>query len=271
MDKILERLGLYDLFVNFISGIAMATVIQLLAYRVFCMRHMCRAFYRMEVWQILIMCYFLGVIFQELSNFIETALYRWTKKFDNTDIRNGWLLYFIPSIDRVLLEKGDGYRKKKLKRDLSDWELKRLSNIVKDEILKSDADKTDKPKEDIIIDNYNEVVYHYCKSIALSQDNSRIAHDQSHASMARSLSLFSLFVFFLSGVFALHGWIKSVPLFVITMIVSLCLSALFARRNKRFSELRHVNIFRTVIYADIQEKVIKTKESEKSNETVKQQ
>ncbi len=237
MDKILERLGIYDLFVNFISGIAMASIFQLLITNVLNLGKWYKSFDGFEIWQALILCYFIGVIFQELSNFLERTLYRWTKPFARKPPRFGFLLMIVPSIDRILLHKSEKHGKKKLKRDLSDWEINKLLSILPQEITNSDAD------------NKNEVIYQYCKNNVLANDKSRYAHDQSHASMARSLSLYSFGVFLFSSICGLMGKAQNYPALVGSIIVSLVLFVLFMSRNKRFSEMRYVNVFRSYIYS----------------------
>ncbi len=237
MDKILERLGIYDLFVNFISGIAMVSVFQLLATYVWNFGKWYESFNALAIWQTLILCYFIGVIFQETSNLIERSLYRLTKSFAQRAPRFGFVLAIVPSIDRILLHKSEKHRKNKLKRDLSDWEINKLLSSLPQEIATSDAD------------NKNEIIYQYCKNNVLMNDKSRFAHDQSHASMARSLSLYSFAVVLVSSICGLTGKIVSADALVLTLIVSLLLFALFISRNKRFSEMRYVNVFRSYIYS----------------------
>ncbi len=237
MDKILERLGIYDLFVNFISGIAMASIFQLLITNVWNLGKWYKSFDGFEIWQALILCYFIGVIFQEMSNFLERTLYRWTKSFARKPPRFGFLLTIVPSIDRILLHKSEKHGKKKLKRDLSNWEIDKLLSVLPQEITSSDAD------------NKNEVIYQYCKNNVLTNDKSRYAHDQSHASMARSLSLYSFGVFIVSSICGLTGKAQNCSALVGSIIVSLILFVLFMSRNKRFSEMRYVNVFRSYIYS----------------------
>lgn len=245
MEKILDKFGIYDLFVNFITGIIMLWVFgylqkNLYHFSVFEFENT----EQIDIWVMLLLSYFVGIVFQETSNFIETVLYRMTYSLEKGKIQRPFLLCLIPSIDRVLMTNDEinQYKKpiryllrKKLKRDLDDLEIQTLRDDVAKNINK-DAKQ------------YNEALYNFCKEEALRKNKgSRLTNDQSHASMARSLALYS-FVILVTSILALicNDGINIKYVFIIAASAISCL--LFCRRNKRFTEMRYVSIFRACLY-----------------------
>ncbi len=252
MDKVLDKLGIYDLFVNLIAGIAMLSIFGFLSSNLYgwCIVDL---LCELDVWFVLVLAYFTGIIFQELSNFFETMLYRLERKCSkNRCLRFTVVLWFIPSLDRVLMKSCElknhcgknflsfAMLKKKRKRDLDDTEIDAIMELASSGLSR----KVDSSN----VDN----IYHYCKSIVAKNGSSgRLANDQSHASMARSLSLFSVIVFLITLIQDALGKIAgNNNLLSITLIASAILTVLFLRRNKRFSEMRYVNTFRMCIYND---------------------
>ena len=105
MDKILDKLGVYDLFVNFITGLTMLCIFGYLQNTMLHFEQLqfldkCK---NVPIWVILLFSYFVGIVFQETSNFFETMLYRATYDFENKKFKKYVFLLLVPSIDRVLL------------------------------------------------------------------------------------------------------------------------------------------------------------------------
>ncbi len=248
MDKVLDKLGIYDLFVNLIAGIAMISAFCFLCANLYGWS-ITESLRELDIWVALILAYFTGIVFQELSNFFETTLYRIERRFSNNKrFRFTFILLFIPSLDRVLMKGSDiknhcgnnslsfALLKKKRKRDLDDTEIDAINEQVSAELPKGVESNVDN-------------IYHYCRAFVAKNGNAeRLANDQSHASMARSLSLYSSMIFSLTLVMYAFGKIAYNDLFVITLIASALLTVLFLRRNKRFSEIRYVNTFRMYLY-----------------------
>ena len=246
MEKILDKLGIYDLFVNFITGVTMLWTFGYLQTNLFKISWLQFAdTEQLKIWVLLLLSYFIGIIFQETSNFIETSLYRLTYNVKKRKIRCKMLLLVVPSVDRILMttEEINRYKqpmsfmlRKKLKRDLDDTEINKLKSEFGQDLDKSAA-------------QYNELLYHKCRAKAIRTNHSRLTNDQSHASMARSLALYSLIVLVISALALIFNRgeinIGASVLVIITSIVSMLL---FARRNKRFSEMRYVSVFRACLY-----------------------
>ncbi len=248
MDKVLDKLGIYDLFVNLIAGIAMLSVFCFLSSNLYGW-NITESLRELDVWVVLVLAYFTGIVFQELSNFFETTLYRIERRFSkNKRFRFTFILWFIPSLDRMLMKESDikiycgnnslsfALLKKKRKRDLDDTEIDAINEQVSAELPKG-------------VESNMDNVYHYCRAYVAKNGNAgRLANDQSHASMARSLSLFNFMIFSLTLLVYAFRKIAYNDLFIITLIVSALLTLLFLRRNKRFSEIRYVNTFRMYLY-----------------------
>lgn len=248
INTILEKLGIYDLFVNLITGIFITATFQYLATNIYCLQNYFSPLPQLDFGSFtavvsLILCYFIGIVFQETSNFLELALYRVTRKPGTGHSVRTFLYWFIPSIDRLLMKTNHDQPsqnllkcniQKKPKRDLSDWEIDQLQRSIP-KYMKSNTD------------NFNEVLYHFCREKAHKKGKgTRLAGDQSHASMARSLALYSLLVFFATLISLVCGILKLRPSFSL-LSLSAFLFFLFLRRNKRFSEMRYVNTLRACI------------------------
>jgi len=246
MDKILDKFGIYDLFVNFITGMMIFGFFGYLQVNLFKISWFnIVKVDQMETWLFLLASYFTGVIFHEISNFIETVLYRVTYNIKKRKFRCPILLLVIPSIDRILIttEEINQYKKstrfilrKKLKRDLDDAEIKKLKTEIGKDLDQSAL-------------QYNELLYNLCRSRAIKNNNGRLVNDQSHASMARSLVLYS-FIILITSLLVLRykfGEINIVQTVLVAILSTISL-LLFIQRNKRFSEMRYVSIFRACIY-----------------------
>lgn len=200
----------------------------------------------LEIGPVVLLSCFVGIIFQELSNLVETVLYRASYSLKKGEIRNPFLLCFIPSVDRVLMtsEEINQFKapirfllRKRLKRDLDDLEIQTLKEVFAKNI-------------NVEAVQYNEALYNFCKEEALRKNKgNKMNNEQAHASMARSFAMYSFFLFILTIV-TLICKIDSIDIdfSVCIIVVSGILALLFRRRSKRFAEMRYVSVFRACLY-----------------------
>lgn len=213
----------------------------------------CRVFPTIETsfsFAIFIVSYFVGMVFQESSNFFELLLYKIMLGAKKNSVFKSLLMLIIPSIDRVLMKSVDiasikhhtffGFDKRR-KRDLSDSEIEDLRTKIKQNGLLNNIDTED----------YNDRLYQICKAKASADGKTgRSDKDQSISSMARSLSLYSFLMMIITLVVIFSGSVRFEMNAIawITAIVFAALFVLFLRRNKRFSEIRYVYILRSYLY-----------------------
>ncbi|MCI9079877.1 MAG: hypothetical protein HFH68_13335 [Lachnospiraceae bacterium] len=211
MNKILDKLGVYDLIAVLLSGISISTfsiLVLQLVYKI----PMDVNFKVNETLSFLILSYFLGLIFQECSSFIQ----------------------------KKTIHRNNGLLKTALKTSNDSHIF--LTKIEKDEVYAYVINKLKlNPNE-----NNDNVVYNYCKFYILkNSDTSRIDRDQSISAMSRSLSLYFalLTITVLINIFFQPQFVK-----FILIVISLTFTFLFYYRCKRFNKLRYINIFRTFYY-----------------------
>lgn len=209
MNEILDKLGIYDLIAVLLSGICIFTFTVLILQWVYNL-NLDATLQVSETLIVLVLSYFLGLVFQEISSTIQ-------KKLTHPD-------------NRLLREA--------LKTDSTSHTL--LTEEEKNGVFNYVTDKL-KLKEG---ENNDNIVYNYCKYFIINNGNtSRIDRDQSLSAISRSLSLyFALLtiVFVLSLTF---NCLKMVLLVAFTF-----LAILLYHRCIRFTKLRYINIFRTFYY-----------------------
>ena len=211
MSKILDKLGIYDLVAVLLSGISISTftilVLQLI-YKI----QIDTNLQVNETLLFFVLSYFLGLIFQEISSFIQ-------KKSTHKNNRLLKAALKTSSNSHIYLtdiEKSGVY-----------------SYIIEKLNLNPDEDN----------DN---VVYNYCKFYILENgDTTRIDKDQSISSMGRSLSLYFALLAF---VVLINSFFQPSTVKIILVIISVCFAILLQYRCIRFAKLRYINIFRTFYY-----------------------
>lgn len=208
MNKILDKLGIYDLVAVLLSGISICTF-SLLVLQLVYNFHINIELYVNETFSFLVISYFLGLIFQECGSLILKIIYE-----------NNKLL------------------KKALKVSNNSHIL--LTKIEKDRIY-------DYVKSELDIKYYNDnIVYNYCKFYVIKNyDTSRIDKYQSLSAMSRSLSLYFaiLAIFTLINVFMDPTYFN-----IILVFVSVIFSVLLFFRCIRLAKLRYIYIFRIFYY-----------------------
>lgn len=211
MNKILDKLGVYDLVAVLLSGIGISTfsilVLQLI-YKVSINVNL----QVNETLTFFVLSYFCGLVFQELGSLME----------------------------KKIIYKNNGLLKKALSTSNNSYIY--LTQNEKKAVYLHVIEKLElNPNE-----NNDNIVYNYCKfSIIESGDTSRIDKDQSLSAMSRSLSLYFtlLFIIILPSTLFQPSLLK-----IVLVIVSLALAVLFYRKYVKYAEMRYVYIFRTFYY-----------------------
>ena len=152
MDKILDKLGVYDLVAVLLSGISISTFTMLIVDRVYRLSIKFDAEIN-EYVIFFVISYFIGLVFQEMGSLIQ----------------------------KKILYKDNGLLKKALQ--TSEKSSTYMTVEEKNRIYKSVTKK--------IGSNNDNDVYNYCKFYVFNRcDTSRIDKDQSISAMSRSLSLY---------------------------------------------------------------------------------
>ena len=209
MNKMLNKLGVYDILAVLMSGIVIST------FSAFILRYI----YYIKIpfeWRfnqiilILIASYFCGILFQESGSFIQ----------------------------KKLIFRKNGLLKKAL--SVEDNDHGRLTLFEKEKIYKYVKHKLKLKK-----DNHS-VIYNYCKFYLLKNGKiEKIEKDQSLSAMSRSLSLY----FAILTVFAFITFIFDLNLTKLAlMFCSMLFSVVLYYRSVRFAIIRYTNIFRTFYY-----------------------
>lgn len=211
MSNILEKIGIYDLLAVLLSGICISTFTVLVLQFVYEISIDVNTQIN-ETLLFFVVSYFLGLIFQEISSFIQKKILK----------RNNRLLQ-----SALKTSNSSSFQ-------LTDTEKNGVYAYVVD-VLELD------PNEE----NDN-TVYNYCKYYVLENKNtSLIDKDQSISSMGRSLSLYFAilsFMIYINNIFQ-PSIIKNA-----LVISSIFFSVLLFYRYVRFAKLRYVNIFRLFYY-----------------------
>lgn len=214
MNKILDKMGIYDLFGVLLSGISMSSFTMLIMYYIYNIKSLNnQSLLINETLLFIIISYFLGVIFQEIGSFF----------YKNIIYKNNTLL---KSVLTPTLSYPYNFITDKEKKEIYAFVEKQLN-------LDSHADN-------------DSIIYNYCKySVIEKLDASKMDKDQSLSVMSRSLSLY-FFVLFLIGLFSIFIIFKLS--YCILSVFSLLLSLLLHKRSIRFIKLRYTYIFRCFYY-----------------------
>lgn len=211
MGKILDKFGIYDLVAVLLSGISMSAfsilVLQLI-YKIPIDTNL----QVNETLLFFVLSYFLGLIFQEVSSFIQ----------------------------KICTHEKNRLLKSALKTSSNSHIY--LTDIEKNGVYSYIIEKLNLNPDEV---NDN-VVYNYCKFYILkNSDTTRIDKYQSISSMGRSLSLYFASLAF--GVL-IDSFFQPSKAKIILVIFSVFFTILFLYRFIRFAKLRYTNIFRTFYY-----------------------
>ncbi len=211
MNKILDKLGLYDLIAVLLSGISILTI------SIFVLQYVYKVSVDIDLMvsdtlTFFVFSYFVGLIFQEFTSLIQKKLlYK-----DNALLKS------------ALCTEEDSHT------FLTKTEKDRVYSYVINQLKLN-------PYE-----NNDNIIYNYCKFKILKSGNmSRMDRDQSISAMSRS---FSLYFFMLTILFARTLFVNPSVNIIILTIVSFLFTILFYYRCIRFTKLRYINIIRTFYY-----------------------
>ena len=213
MNEILDKLGIYDLIAVLLSGISIFTFTVLILQWVYKF-NLDATLQVSNTLIVLVLSYFLGLVFQEISSLIQ-------KKFTHP---------------------GNKLLKEALKTCVASHTL--LTETEKNRVFNYVTNKMGLKQDE---DNYN-TIYNYCKfSIINNGNTSRIDRDQSLSAMSRSLSLYFALLTIVLPHTAPSSCIRN-----IILAISAILAILLYYRCVRFAKLRYINIFRTFYYSVVQ-------------------
>lgn len=215
MSKILDKLGIYDLMGVLLSGISITFFTMIVLW--IGMSDLVKVNLRIrtnEMFPFLIISYFVGLIFQEISSLLhKKILYPGNK-----------LLIAALKTKKTSLKYITKYEK-----DEVYSYVKKVLNIrhIKHEVEK------------------DEIIYNYCKYYMMGKDKmANLDKDQSISAFGRSLSLY----FFMLGlaVFVLDCIkINHKNMIVVILLV---ISVILYYRCIRFAKMRYVKVFRSFYY-----------------------
>ena len=220
-DKILSRLGIYDILGVLFSGICMGAstlvLLKISGVNVEIIKDETLAFF--------IFSYMAGFVFQEFTSFLQRKWFNRGNKLLLKAIR-------YKEHHNLYMEKA---------------EVEEVKQQVLNKIKKQS-------KQTIIDDQSANIVYNYCKNyISKNEATARVDRDQALAAMARSLSLYCFLaplIFLLPLTFEITPILSVSWRFVISCFL-LALSALFYFRFKRFTYRRFIAIYRYYLYNEI--------------------
>lgn len=213
MNKILDKLGIYDLIAILLSGISISTVTLLVAQFIYGIEFP-EDLQINETLSFLVISYFVGLIFHEFS--------------------------FV--IQRLFTHGSNILLKKMLK--TSEQSDMLLTPTEKDGIYHYVENKL---HLDPLQDNDN-IIYNYCKYVIIKNEKmDKADRNQSMSAMSRSLSLYFIFLF--AGALISAIWKQNVRYGVLSAAAAF-LAVLFFIRWLRFAKLRIVYIFRMFYYSE---------------------
>ncbi|MDE6411218.1 MAG: hypothetical protein K2L02_01595 [Clostridia bacterium] len=235
MDKVLEKLGIYDLLGVLLSGLIMTVTTVIICYLINCYDF--TGLLSEYIFIFIVISYIIGLIFQEVSSLIDKQFFH----------RNGKLLRnaLRPNERKLLKTNHNFYFEDKERNDINEYVVTKLGLETHN-------------KEEWKNDN---IVYNYCKNYMIAHKGSLSGnHDQALAAMARSISLYCFLVAVFCPFSIFIGNINWLA-FGLTEGIAALLSVIFYYRFLRFSYRRYLNIYRYFLYHCLYEVSTVKKES----------
>lgn len=225
MDKVLDKLGLYDIIAILLSGMVIVMISSLLLLNVYKINIANYGVDTNNTFVFLLVSYFTGLIFQELGSLFQEIICKFIKN-------KSLAMYKISK--HLNKEK---YKKQISYRYISENEFKALKNKLKCE------------NQNIENDDYN-TIYYYCKFYTERKNSILLEKLQSLAAMSRSFVVYFLLILILSCV-ANFYLVCNNDLSLLQVLVppfSAFLLVLFYVRFVRFQIMRTTRVFRDFIY-----------------------
>lgn len=215
----IDKLGIYDLVAVWLSGICI-TVFSLLADQVIFQSRLSDILKVEDTIPFLVISYFIGLAFQELSSIIQKEF---TYRTNNL-------------LSKALKPSNTSHQ------FLTPEEKEGIVQAVQTELA------LQTPPND-------HMIYNYCKFYLISTGNTtRADKDQSTFGMSRSLSLYFLGLSFFTAYSAIRT--QNIMHIVYTVVIFV-LSMLFYYRCIRFAKMRYIYIVRSFYYSFLQNKAKK--------------
>lgn len=217
MNKILERLGLYDLTVVLLTGMIISTFTAIISEYIFGCPEVGKVLQTNETVRFLVVSYFVGLVFQEIGSVIQ----------------------------KYLIHRNNGVLKRALR--TSDNLHYLLSQIEKDKILGFVKNQLKLEQTQ----GQEAIIYNYCKSKMLENgDVSQADRNQYISSMSRSLSVYFGFI----SMIMLVKTICEFQFFSLSVtVIAILLSLILYQRSVRFAVIRYVYVFRAFCHQIISE------------------
>ncbi len=223
MDKMLSKLGLYDIIVVWLTGVMIFLSSFIIINEVYDYLIQIN-FYLKNPIVIIAGGYFIGMVFQEIGNFLERNLFNQNHR-----------------IIKSILTKKESF----LTRNTS------LTVQEQQYLLKYVPNCNEK--------NYRDA-YNLCKHrLSSGTDISNIDKDQVSAVISRSLGVFFTFVSIATALFAVHLPCEtSISMLKLNHaeLLFLFLSALFVYRAYRFARIRYIRYFRELYFMETEKSVV---------------
>lgn len=237
LDKILDKLGIYDLLAVLLTGVIISVTTILYSRFLDFQFVNDLTFDTNGVLLFLLISYFIGLIFQELGSSIQKHfIFKKNKLLLDTIYHKEPVKLFGL---KILEEKNDYVY-------LTEFEWRRIVRFVN---RKLNLNRNS---------CYVEVIYNYCKHHVLyDKDSARLDKDQSMSAMGRSLSIyfFFCFIFFLGGYiskgFNLCFWDIN---YVYIIYLNISLTLILFLRGIRFAKMRYAKILRLFYYQNVASK-----------------
>lgn len=231
LDKVLDKLGIYDILAILLSGMVIVTITSLLLSNIYEIKITNYGIDMNNTFLFLLISYFVGLIFQELGSLFQEIIHKLIKN---------------KSLAMYKIEKhweNEKYPNQKSYKCITKSEFRILREQLKRENF--DSSKWD--------DN---TIYYYCKHYNRKENSILLEKLQSLGGMSRSFAVYFLFVFILSVIncFFLVFQHNISVLHLLVPLLALSLFFLFYFRFTRFNMMRYTKIFRDYLYTNVQAK-----------------
>ncbi len=214
MEKILNKMGIYDIISVWLSGVIMLFLTTTITNELFNWSILKYCYFANAIF-IIAGGYFVGMVFQEIGNFLQRNILNKNSRI----------------IKKVLSKEDESFSNRNMM----------LTDSERDFIV---------GYEQFQKENSNpEYIYNYCKYYVVSKaDASSMDRNQVTAAISRSLAVYFAFLIIFIAISMLCITDKIVAKCIVA-VVSVFLSILFFYRSYRFVRIRYIQYFR-VFYFD---------------------
>lgn len=232
MDKVLDKLGLYDIIAILLSGMVITAITNLIFSNVYSIALDSYGININDTFMFLIVSYFMGLLFQELGSLFQELIQKIKR-------------------DRCLaMYKIRKYWSKESKSNQKSYKFitKNEYELVLEKLKEVDISK------DKWDDN---TIYYYCKQYREKEDSNFLEKLQSLAGMSRSFTVYFICMFVISMFILFYNLFTQQDINILQYIVpfaTMILSIIFYLRFIRFIVMRYTKIYRGFLYSKIMKK-----------------